>query len=117
MYLVRTLILAAALTATLSAASAADPMTGADVKTFFAAGKFKAAAGSVFGFNADGTFEIDHSNGSESGTWSVAADGTVTRQRDGASKPDVFYIDVNAKGKRTIIYTAGKYKGKKFPLR
>ena len=117
MSLARSIVLAAALAAAAPATSSADPMPGAEVESFFASGKFKATAGSTFEFKADGTFKITHSNGSEAGTWSVAADGTITRLRDGASKPDVFYVDVNAKGKRSIIYTSGQYKGKKFPLR
>lgn len=95
----------------------AEPMPTADVKAFFAAGGFAATAGSKFDFSKDGTFSIQHSSGSEKGTYTIGADGVVTRLRNGAKKPDVFFIDLNAKGKKTIVYTAGQYKGKKFPLK
>lgn len=95
----------------------AETMAGSDVRAFFAGGGFSATAGSKFGFAKDGTFSIQHSSGSEAGTYTVADDGTVTRMRTGGKKPDVFFIDVNAKGKKTMVYTSGQYKGKKFPLR
>ena len=111
------LFAAAALMLAVNVASA-DPMPAAAVGDFLGAGSFKATAGSTFSFKSDGTFSISHgSSGSESGTYQILGDGSVSRLRDGAKSPDVFFIDVDAKGKKTLVYTAGKYKGKKFKLR
>lgn len=111
------LVGAALVAVTLASPLQAEPMSAAEVQAFFGAGGFSARAGSKFGFSADGTFSIEHSSGSEKGTYTIGSDGVVTRMRTGSKKPDVFYIDVNAKGKKTIVYTAGQYKGKKFALK
>ena len=117
MQTMKTILGAAFLVISTALAGNADPMPAAEVKAFFAEGGFAATAGSKFTFSGNGTFAIQHSNGSEKGTYTVGADGTVTRMRDGAKKPDVFFIDLNAKGKKVIVYTSGQYKGKKFPLK
>ncbi|MEE3359257.1 MAG: hypothetical protein VX248_04850 [Pseudomonadota bacterium] len=112
-----TCIIAAFITISTAISTHAEPMPAADVKSFFASGNFSAVAGSKFEFSPNGTFVIRHSSGSEKGSYTIGADGVVTRIKNGAKKPDIFYIDINAKGKKTIVYTSGKYKGKKFPLR
>jgi hypothetical protein len=112
----RSVVLAAALVATLSGPTSAEPMTGPEVKAFFQAGSFEAEIGSIFDFKADGTFSVTNSDGSGyMGTWTVDADGMINAKRKRAAKVDLFYIDENA-GSRTLVFTAGRFKGQKFPL-
>lgn len=116
MSLARSTVLAAAIVATLSASALAEPMSGAEVEAFFKAGAFETEVGSNFDFRPDGSFSVRNSDGSRyAGTWTVDADGRITTKREHAAKDDKFYIEVNA-GDRTLVFTSGRFKGRKFRL-
>ncbi|MCA0271716.1 MAG: hypothetical protein LCH69_06570 [Proteobacteria bacterium] len=112
----RSVGLAAAFAATLSGPSLAEPLTGGEIKAFFQAGAFDTDVGSTFDFRSDGTFSVSNADGAGyAGTWTVDAEGLVKAKRKRAAKPDLFYIDKNA-GSRTMVITAGRFKGRKFQL-
>lgn len=78
-------------------------MSGAEVEAFFRAGAFETEVGSTFDFRPDGSFLVRNS------------DGRITTKREYAVKDDKFYIEVNA-GDRTLVFAAGRFKGRKFRL-
>lgn len=95
--------------------AAAKCLSQKAAEAFLHQGTFKAKADSRGSFSKDGTYVFKHKRNTQKGTYFVDPKGRVMFQ-DG-NDTHGFCLDQNAKGKLTLVYTHGKWKGSKFPLR
>ena len=102
--------------AVFSTAALAEKLSGQEVAALMAQGPLAFKAGSVGKFNADGTFDFQHRNSSEAGTFKVISNGNVEIRDTATNKKIRFYFDRGADGV-ALIYTGGANKGKRYPLK
>ncbi|MEO0401296.1 MAG: hypothetical protein AAF214_02870 [Pseudomonadota bacterium] len=94
----------------------AEKLSGKEVASLMGAGPLAFQAGSVGVFKADGSFDFQHRNSGEAGTFKVFSNGNVEIHDTATNKRIRFYFDRGADGV-ALIYTSGPGKGKRYPLK
>lgn len=109
-------LMACAAVVLMSGAAMADRLKGKEAAALLAAGPLQFQAGSVATFKPDGTFDFQHANAAETGTFKISPNGNVEIRDAATKKKSKFYFDRKANG-TTVVYTSGPNKGRRYPLK